>query len=108
MESKLQSSTSEAIALEEKIFGELCELVTKAAATLSETAHALASVDVLVGLAQLAIQKGYIRPVVNNSMNFKITQGRHPMMEYVLQDSGGIQFIPNNCDLSDKRFWIIT
>jgi DNA mismatch repair protein MutS len=49
----------------------------------------------------------WIRPKVDNSKNFNIEDGRHPVVEASLKDSGSDDFISNNCDLSTDQNYIL-
>lgn len=65
---------------------------------------ALAGLDVAMGLATVAAEKGYCRPVVDASQRFDVVHGRHAVVEDVQQR----QFIANDCHLTEERTWILT
>jgi DNA mismatch repair protein MutS len=50
-------------------------------------------------LAELAVERRYVRPQIDDSLDFVIDGGRHPVVEQVLATGGG-PFIANDCDLS--------
>ena len=50
-------------------------------------------------LAALAVERDYVRPEVDGSLDFVIEGGRHPVVEQALQQDGG-PFVANDCDLS--------
>src|SRR6185436_14063430 len=60
---------------------------------------ALAVLDVSAALAHLAVERDYVRPEVDRSLDFVIQGGRHPVVEQALQKDGG-PFVANDCDLS--------
>lgn len=92
--------------LELEIFDHLSAQVLSQADSLVLMAEALASLDVMAGLAELAEERHYARPVVDDSLHFTIIQGRHPVVETVLQ---GNNFIANNADLrQEQRLWLLT
>ncbi|CAE6448129.1 unnamed protein product [Rhizoctonia solani] len=63
---------------------------------------------VSVGFAELAAEMNFVRPVVNESLNFLTVNGRHPSVEIGLLRSGRV-FTPNTVDLGpDSRLMIIT
>ncbi len=66
---------------------------------LSSTARAVAWLDVLVGLAEVAARSGYCRPELDTSTDLLITAGRHPVVEQMLD---GSEFIPNDAALGDE------
>ena len=60
------------------------------------------------GLAQLAVERRYTRPVVDSTTAFEIKGGRHPVVE-AMGAGGDTPFIPNDCDLGeDARIWLVT
>jgi DNA mismatch repair protein MutS len=105
MELEREYSSAEAYTLkrEMEIFSELVILVKEQASLLLDAAESLASLDVLVAGAELAEQKNYNQPTIDNSFAFDIENGRHPVVECV-ED----QFIPNNTDLSNNEIWLVT
>ena len=54
--------------------------------------------DVAAALAALAIERDYVRPEVDRSLDFRIEGGRHPVVEQALQKDGG-PFVANDCEL---------
>ena len=60
------------------------------------TATAVARIDVLLSLAEVAAHQGYTRPVLEHGQRLKIVAGRHPVVEYALD---GDVFIPNDTGL---------
>jgi len=66
---------------------------------LSELAFSLAEFDLALGLAELARQRDWCRPKVDDSRAFDIEAGRHPVVEAALQKAGE-PFIANDCALS--------
>lgn len=74
---------------------------------MQETARALANIDVLVSLAEVAFKYNYVCPELNNRSEIKIYDGRHPVVERLLERE---IFVPNNTTLNnnDERMIIIT
>jgi DNA mismatch repair protein MutS len=73
--------------------------VTAAASAIKEAAEALAVLDVAAALSQLAVERHYVRPQIDASLDFIIESGRHPVVEQALT-SDGAPFVANDCDLS--------
>ena len=73
--------------------------MTAASGPIKEAAEALAALDVATALAQLAVDRNYVRPEVDGSLDFCIEGGRHPVVEQSLVADGG-PFVANDCDLS--------
>ncbi len=93
--------------LEYQLFEELRRQVAHAMGRLLQTASAVADLDVIIGLADLAQTREYHRPTVDDSNRLHITQGRHPVVETTLEDT---RFVPNDTtlDCDDDFLAIIT
>jgi DNA mismatch repair protein MutS len=107
LEAKIANAADRSLAIELEIFDRLAASVTAASAAIKEAADALAAVDVAAALANLAVERDYVRPEVDESLAFAITGGRHPVVEQALGNDGG-PFVANDCDLSAGRIWLIT
>ncbi len=103
LEQKIQSAASRAVAIELQIFGELVDAVSLVANDLSQRANAIARLDVFSGLGELASARNYTRPIIDTSLAFDITGGRHPVVEAALKASGESSFISNDCNLSGNE-----
>src|SRR6476659_9093823 len=99
LEAKIASAADRALGIELESFDTLAATVTAAAAAIKDAAGALAILDVATALAQLAIERHYVRPEIDASLDFIIEGGRHPVVEQVLAGDGG-PFVANDCDLS--------
>ncbi|HMG77192.1 MAG TPA: DNA mismatch repair protein MutS [Xanthobacteraceae bacterium] len=113
LEAKIANAADRALALELEIFDALAARVTAASAAIKQAAEALAAVDATTALAALAVERNYVRPVVDGSLTFLIEGGRHPVVEQALGADGG-PFVANDCDLSPPadatagRIWLVT
>jgi DNA mismatch repair protein MutS len=113
LEAKIANAADRALALELEIFDRLAARVTAASAAIKQAAEALAAVDAATALAALAVERDYVRPVVDGSLTFVIEGGRHPVVEQALSTDGG-PFVANDCDLSPPadatagRIWLVT
>jgi DNA mismatch repair protein MutS len=99
LEAKIANAADRALGIELETFERLAALVTAAAAEIKDAAEALAALDVATGLAQLAAERDYTRPEVDDTLEFIIEGGRHPVVEQALAADGG-PFVANDCDLS--------
>ena len=107
LERDLAQAADKALALEVEIFAGLVQAVLEAADAISLAAAALARLDVASGLAELAVDRRYVRPIVDGSADLMITGGRHPVVEALASD--GASFVANDCDLAaEQRLWLIT
>jgi len=80
--------------LELELFEEVRTAVAREAPALLHTARAVGTVDVLAALAEVAHQRGYVRPRVEESRLIRIVDGRHPVLETL----GGRSFVPNDLE----------
>lgn len=110
LEAKIAQAGDRAIKIELDIFDKLCSAVLGNAQVVTKAAQALAALDVAAALAQLAIQRRWTRPQIDDSLDFRITGGRHPVVEAALERAGqGERFVANDSDLSDgQRLWLLT
>ena len=92
--------------LEYRLFEELRQEVGESVADLLQTASQLANLDVVASLAELARKNDYVRPEIADDETIDIEEGRHPVVEQMLEDE---EFIPNPSTLSpERRLQIIT
>ena len=105
----IADSAGKALAVELQIFDDLVAEITTRADALAATAAAVAALDIAAALAELAAENQHVRPIINDSTAFEILDGRHPVVEAALAQSGGTSFTPNHCDLIDeRRLWLVT
>lgn len=107
MEDTVLGAEQKSIALEYELFCEIRDQVLAQLPRLQQTAQAIAAIDCLAGLAELADRQQYCRPEVDLSDALTISGGRHPVVERMLGDS---LFVPNDTilNLSDRRLMILT
>lgn len=94
-------------ALEYALFTQLKKQITEYAPSIYLIARAIAEIDVICSLAQVAKFHKYIKPTVNSSDLFHIEEGRHPLIETVMKKE---LFIPNDVLLNatNHRLHLIT
>ncbi|HMP05111.1 MAG TPA: DNA mismatch repair protein MutS, partial [Lacipirellulaceae bacterium] len=92
-EEKVLAAEERARDLEYELFVELRENVAAAARRIQSTAEALAEIDVLAGLAELARSRNYVRPLVIAEPVLEIAGGRHPVLDAT--EAAGT-FVPND------------
>ncbi|MCP4393687.1 MAG: DNA mismatch repair protein MutS [Alphaproteobacteria bacterium] len=114
LEDKIRGASEKSLALELKIFDDLTSDVLARVDDIAKTARALALVDVTSSLAELAVEKNYCRPVINDSLDFNIVGGRHPVVEEAIEADDAGAFTPNGCDLGGDvgechgKLWLLT
>jgi DNA mismatch repair protein MutS len=105
-ESSVLGAGERARELEYEIFQQVREEVAAYTARLQGTAEALAALDVLVSLATVAAEGGYVRPEIAEGNTLVIRDGRHPVLEQVLDE----EFVPNDIEMGGDgpRLLVIT
>jgi DNA mismatch repair protein MutS len=99
LEAKIANAATRALGIELESFERLAASVVAACEAIKAAAEALAVLDVSTALAQIASERNYVRPVVDDSSHFVIEGGRHPVVEQALSRDGA-PFVANDCDLS--------
>lgn len=107
LEGKIIGAKDRSIALEYEIFSSVRDTISAEVKRIQSTAKALAVLDVLASFAQVAVNNNYVCPVISNDGVIEIKDGRHPVVEALLD---GAPFVPNDTllDLEDNRCSIIT
>ncbi len=105
-ENDILTADSRRIELEKELFSNICKMISEESAVLQNIAKGIASIDCLSALADLSVERGYCRPVVNGSRNLLVSEGRHPVVEVI----SGKNFIPNDITLKpgEREFLLIT
>lgn len=107
IESTVLGASEKLVALEYQEFVNIRNTVLSHIDRISKTAHALATTDVLVSLAFVAVKNNYCKPVVDLSDRLIIKEGRHPVVEKI---PGSSLFVPNDAtlDCAENRTAVIT
>ncbi len=107
MENKVLGAEERSKQLENELFLELRARVVTHLPPLQETAAAVAELDVLCALSEVAQYHRHCRPVLNQGNGFFVTNGRHPVLEQTLTD---VKFVPNDTELDPDtaRLQILT
>lgn len=106
-ENKILSAKEKIQQLEYYLFSQIRELIRSNITQLQNTAQSIAVLDTIVSLAVAAYKYNYVRPALNNRGELKFTDGRHPVVERLLDKE---LFVPNNVNLNndDERMIVIT
>ena len=107
LDTRIAQAASQSLERELAIFEDLRAQALSHADAISETARALATLDVAAALGTLASTEGWTRPRVDTSDAFAITAGRHPVVEAALTKDAET-FVANDCDLGTDRLWMLT
>ena len=112
LETKILNAGGRATEIELQLFEEITAQILDVSTDLFAAAAALAQFDVFAGLADLAVAADWSRPVIDNSRAFKVTGGRHPVVEQALKQQSGASFVANDCDLTAEAkaasIWLLT
>lgn len=95
-ENRIMNARREISELEYEIFAGLRSQVGEHAELIRKVAHAVAAVDALTGLAELAVFKNFCRPKFSPGREISIVEGRHPVVE---QSIPAGFFVPNSAEL---------
>ena len=105
-ESLVLNADERRLELEQALFKQLCAQVAAQAPLLAEVAAWLATLDVHTSLAEVALQRRYVRPQVDEGPAIAIVGGRHPVVELGMTES---PFVPNDTHLRpESAIQIIT
>lgn len=106
-EEKVLAADDEAKSREAELFQMLRDNVHAHLRQLQETASAIATLDVIAALAELAARRGWVRPEISDQIVLDIQEGRHPVLDAMLPQG---EFVPNDCHASaeDGMLMIIT
>jgi DNA mismatch repair protein MutS len=107
IEDDILGAEEKLIALEYNVFCEIRDEVEAAVDRLKLTAKIISELDVISTFSKLAMENNYVRPKLNNLGKTTITEGRHPVVEKVI-DRG--EFVSNDTklDIKDNQLLIIT
>jgi DNA mismatch repair protein MutS len=106
MESGILSASERAAAMEREIFEAVRQEVLAHADAIRAAADAVAELDALQSLAEVARRDGWVRPELDDSEALEIRAGRHPVVERMLSHRGGA-FVPNDSVLDPDRTRIL-
>jgi DNA mismatch repair protein MutS len=98
-ESRILDAQEKIVDIERRLFADLRSGIAGEARRIRQTALALAEIDVLAALAQIATLRNYCRPRFDDSADIEIVAGRHPVIEQ-LELGSGDRFVPNDLFLN--------
>ena len=107
IESTILGAEDKVINLEYEIFVKIRDEISLQIKRLQQSSNAVASIDVLCSLAEVAEKNNYKKPEVDNSDDIIIKEGRHPVVEAIIPTG---MFVPNDTTLNqgEDRVNIIT
>ena len=94
------------VKLEQSLFNDLLLRIKKDLFDLHACAQALSTIDVLVSLAILASEKGYVCPVFHPGFNVNVVEGKHPILDDRMKKK---RYVSNDWKMSeDEHVQLIT
>ena len=107
IERKITGAQQSAVSLETELFAGVRAQIEKEIPAIQQNALALKTLDVLLSLAKVARDYGYVKPEITEDGRIEIQNGRHPIVERTLTDA---PFVPNDTlmDTADHRMLIVT
>ncbi len=99
-ETKILGAQEKIVQIEYNLFTQIREALKKKISSIQDTAHEIAILDVLVSLAQAGAEYNYIRPQLVSGGVIDIKDGRHPLVERILERD---LFVPNDTHLDNGQ-----
>ncbi|SNX55433.1 DNA mismatch repair protein MutS [Thermoanaerobacterium sp. RBIITD] len=99
IEEKILGAETKLIDLEYEIFNKIREKIKNEIERIQKTAKNIAILDVLISLSNVAETNNYVKPTVDNSDRIVIKDGRHPVIETIMDDS----FVSNDIEIDEKK-----
>ena len=107
LDNNIRSASEKAAAMETEIITTLITKIQDISKDLLNTADLIADIDVWLSLAECADLYSWVRPEITQQNDFNIVGGRHPVIEYVLRQTGN-NFVKNDCNLNNKSVALLT
>ena len=107
IETKILNAASHSLEIEKQTFKDLCGSILQYGQCITDIADYLSEIDLTIALSVLARNESWVKPAVDESHNFEIYGGRHPVVEHALKKEGKA-FISNECTLNDGKICLLT
>ena len=106
-EQKVLTAEERVVVIEYDLFQEVRGRVATEGRRIQDTADRLATLDILLGFAELAHERNYSRPVMDETTTLQVVEGRHPVIETM---SLGERFVPNDVEMDtvENQILVIT
>jgi len=104
-EERVLHAEEKILSLETRLFNEVRAAVAEQSGAILENAHALATLDCFVSLADVAVENDYVAPEVDESQRLMIKDGRHPVIERLLPP--GERYTPNSTVMNTEQDQIL-
>jgi len=104
---EIETSYESYFDIEKKTFEKICQQVSLYRDDILSIFNIISDIDIAISFASVARKYNYVRPEIYNDESFEIIGGRHPVVEINLAKNS-MSFQKNNCDLEEKKLWIVT
>ncbi len=104
-EQKILGAEEKMLAIEQRIYNEIIADLMHYLKDLQRDASSVAQIDCLHSFAAMAVERGYVRPVLDEGNRIELKAARHPVIETLMKV--GEEYIPNDVMLDDKEQQII-
>ena len=101
---RILGAEERAVALEQELFQILKKETLHYLQTVQRNAQQIAYIDVIASLAERALTLNYVRPVMSEGTDIKIEEGRHPVVEQLMEHE---RFVPNDSILNQNDHQLI-
>ena len=107
-EQKILGAEERIYVLESQIYAQLIETIQRNIASIQTNCRIIARLDTLAGFADLALERHYCRPKMNDGKRISIKAGRHPVIETMMNP--GEEYVPNDIflDTDSQQIIILT
>ncbi|MDA1095774.1 MAG: DNA mismatch repair protein MutS [Chloroflexi bacterium] len=102
-EERITDAQERAEELEAAVFRQICRQVGEDGDAVLASAQAVARLDVLAGLAEVAVRGHYVRPTMDDGRSLMIVDGRHPVVEGTVESP----FVPNDLMIDDGHLLVL-
>ena len=103
-EEKVLAADDKAASREQFLFQDLRGQTHRHLSTLQEVAMAVAELDSLASLGEIASHRGWVRPTLSDDSILRIDAGRHPVLDVTMSQG---EFVPNDCVQSPEAGMIL-
>ncbi|KAB3534032.1 DNA mismatch repair protein MutS [Alkaliphilus pronyensis] len=100
IESKILGAEEKVVVIEYNLYIELRDIISKEIARIQATASAIAEIDMITSLSEVAAENNYVRPQISKEKIIDIKDGRHPVVEKIFNNQMFISndvYIDNDC-----------
>lgn len=104
-EEKILGAEEKILAIEQRIYASIVAKIQQEIRAIQQSSAIVAQIDLLSAFAQLAVENNYSRPIIDQSMEIEIRQGRHPVIERNMPL--GQEYVANDIKLDSQGEQII-